>query len=581
MSGSMENREKPNVVIVLTDDQGYGDIARHGNPVVRTPHLDALHDESVRLRDFHVDPTCSPSRSAIMTGCYSHRVNVWNTTSGRNHLQKDAVTMAEVFRSNGYRTGHFGKWHLGGNYPYRPMDRGFDEWLGHGDGGTGTANDYWGNVRVNDMYNRNGVRERIEGYAADVFFDEAMRFVREDKEQPFFLYLATYIPHTPCTVPDKSWVDPYRDRVPIHTAYFYAAVERADYNVGRLRAFLEAEGLAENTLLIFMTDNGTTSGSEQVFNAGMRGTKLSIYDGGHRVPCFFHWPGGGLKESLDVEPITAHVDLLPTLIGLCGLEAVDIDFDGTNLEPLLHGTSTDWPERTFVVESQRIRDPEKWRNCSVMTDRWRLVNGRELYDMPSDPGQQHDVSAENPEVVETLRGAYEAFWTRATQGDEELARPHLGTSAQDEIFLSSIDWVAEESERPWNQGHVAAGLDGFGVWHTQVSEAGRYRFEVRRWPREIDLPMTAVPELRENPEAYLMDEPVMGTIYGDTFAGLPVARVRLKVGEDVQETLVEPSAAGATFEVELDAGPVDVRTFLLDENGKALCGGYFTYVKRI
>ena len=577
----MENRERPNVIIVLTDDQGYGDIARHGNPVVRTPHLDALHDESVRLRDFHVDPSCSPTRSAIMTGCYAHRVNVWNTTSGRNHMQKDAITMAEVFRSNGYRTGHFGKWHLGGNYPYRPMDRGFDEWLGQGDGGTGTANDYWGNVRVNDVYIRNGGRERIEGFAADVFFEEAMDFVRERRKKPFFLYLATYIPHTPCTVPDRSWVDPYRDEVPIHTAYFYAAVERADYNVGRLRAFLQAEGLAENTLLIFMTDNGTTSGSEQVFNAGMRGTKLSIYDGGHRVPCFFHWPGGGLTHSRDVEPITAHVDLLPTLIDLCGLDTADIDLDGISLKPLLYGTPTDWPERTLVVESQRIRDPEKWRNCSVMTSRWRLVNGGELYDMPSDPGQQRDVSVEHPDVVETLRGAYEAFWTRVTHGDEELARPCLGTSVQDEIFLSSIDWVAEESERPWNQGHVAAGLDGFGVWHAHIGKAGRYQLEVRRWPREIDLPMTAVPELRENPEAYLMDEPVMGTIYGDTFAGLPVARVRLKVGDDVQETALEADATCATFEVQLDAGPIDVRTFLLDENGKKLCGGYFTYVKRI
>ena len=167
---------KPNVLLILTDDQGYGDLSCTGNPVIKTPHMDALCNEGLRLTNFHVDSYCSPTRAALMTGRYAHRVGAWGTISGRNMLRDGEVTMADLFRHNGYRTGHFGKWHLGGNFPYRPMDRGFDEWLGHGDGGTGTTGDYWGNDRVNDTCIHNGRWEHTKGFEADVFFDAAMRF---------------------------------------------------------------------------------------------------------------------------------------------------------------------------------------------------------------------------------------------------------------------------------------------------------------------------------------------------------------------------------------------------------------------
>ena len=222
--------QQPNVIIILTDDQGYGDIAAHGNPVIRTPHLDKLHADSARLTDFHVDPTCSPTRAALLTGKYSHRVKVWHTIAGGNHLREGEATMADIFRANGYRTAMFGKWHLGSNLPYRPIDRGFDEWLGQGDGGTGTTADHFLNDRVNDHYLHNGEWKQVEGWAPEVFFNATIEFARESKKRnkPFFTYLATYLPHTPITLPNPTWADDYKHKVNPNTAYFFTAIERID-----------------------------------------------------------------------------------------------------------------------------------------------------------------------------------------------------------------------------------------------------------------------------------------------------------------------------------------------------------------
>ncbi|GDX11879.1 hypothetical protein LBMAG57_36510 [Verrucomicrobiota bacterium] len=317
---------------------GYGDIAAHGNPVIHTPQLDRLHAESARLTDFHVDPTCSPTRSALMTGRYAHHVKVWHTIAGGNHLRADELTMADAFRANGYRTGMFGKWHLGSNLPYRPIDRGFDEWLGQGDGGTGTTDDHFLNDRVNDHFIHNGKRDKqIDGWAEDVFFNSAIDFIRSSKkvEKPFFIYLCSYTPHHPITLPDPASADVYKKRVNGETAVFFAAIEKIDAQIGRLRATLTEEGLDRDTILIFLTDNGGTGGVN-VFNAGMRGKKGSNYDGGHRVPCFVHWPAGGLRQGEDIASLNAHIDVLPTLVDLCGLKLPrEVNFDGRSFRAQL------------------------------------------------------------------------------------------------------------------------------------------------------------------------------------------------------------------------------------------------------
>lgn len=447
--------EKPNVIIVMTDDQGYGDLSLTGNPLLKTPNMDRLAREGVQLTDFHVDSYCTPTRAALMTGRYSHRVGGWGTVQGRNMLRDDEVTMAEVFRHNGYRTGHFGKWHLGTNYPYRPIDRGFDVWLGKGDGGTGCTTDYWGNDRVNDRYIHNGQWEEQPrpGFEGDVFFDAAMQFIRENKGQPFFTYLAVYNPHTPCSVPDSKWLEPYEGKKA--PAGFYAAIARIDENLGRLRQLLKDEGCAENTLLIFLSDNGTARG-EKVFNAGMRAKKASPYDGGHRVPCFLSWPSGGFTMPATVNRLTAHLDLLPTLVDLCALQLPrPVQFDGVSLKPLLVNPRTDWPERTIILGTPHNQTgansttPVFGRNSSVMSGRWRLVNARELYDIAADPGQQRDVAREHPQVVKDLQAAYAHYWTDVSAKDKGWrGRPILGSAHQTSTDLCSAFYVTVVKPKP-------------------------------------------------------------------------------------------------------------------------------------
>ena len=578
-----EPKQRPNVIIVLTDDQGYGDLSLTGNPILKTPNLDRLAREGVQFTNFHVDAYCSPTRSALMTGRYSHRVGVWGTVNGRNMLRDGEVTMADVFRHNGYRTGHFGKWHLGTSYPYRPIDRGFDEWLGHGDGGTGCATDYWGNDRVNDHYLHNGTWENQPrpGYECDVFFDAAMRFIRENKDRPFFTYLALYNPHSPCSIPDRTWADPYRDKVPLNVAYFFATIARVDENLGRLRRMLEEEGLAENTLLLFLTDNGT-AGGEKVFNAGMRGKKGEPYEGGHRVPCFLRWPAGGFGQPATIGRLAAHIDLLPTLVDLCALRLPkEIAFDGTSLEPLLRDPQAPWPERTLVMGTTPNETgpnppaPKYGTRCAVMTERWRLVNDHELYDMKRDPGQRNDVAREHPDVVAGLRETYRNYWASVSANDSDWrGRPVIGHPNAPEVELCSEDWYSTKGVCPWSQAAVAKG-HGMGRWPVRFDKEGVYRIEVRRWPRETGAPMDGVPARKKEVDALLTDEPVETTLYGGKPQALPVARVRLKIGENVQEAAVGKGEAFVSFQTRVKAGPADIEALLLDAAGQELCSAFY------
>ena len=277
----------PNIVLIMTDDQGYGDLGSTGNPIVKTPHLDRLAAESSQLTDYHVAPTCSPTRAALLTGRWTNRTGVWHTVNGRSMLRENEVTVAQMLKDRGYATGIFGKWHLGDNYPYRPQDRGFTEAYHHGGGGVGQTPDLWDNAYFDGHYFHNGRLVAAKGFCTDVFFAEAQRFIREcaARRQPFFAYVAPNAPHSPFHAP-QEYLDRYRDQKPA-VAAFFAMIANIDDNVGRLRAFLREAGLETNTLFVFTTDNGTATG-EGVFNAGMRGKKGSEYDGGHRVPFFAH-----------------------------------------------------------------------------------------------------------------------------------------------------------------------------------------------------------------------------------------------------------------------------------------------------
>ncbi|MCP5116450.1 MAG: arylsulfatase, partial [bacterium] len=290
----------PNVVLLITDDQGYGDLGCHGNPVLRTPNLDRFHDDSVRFTDFHVDPLCAPTRAGLLTGRYAYRTGVTAAYAGRSILRRDEKTMADILAGGGYRNGLFGKWHLGDNWPYRPNERGFDETVACWSGGVTQAADWWGNDYFDDTYYRNNVPEKFNGYCTDVFFDEGLRFIERNADRPFFLYLPTNAPHAPYWV-DKKYSRPYAEQgVDEPRASFYGMITNIDENFARLRGKLQELGIEDNTILIFMTDNGSSAGWRDGNNAGMRAGKGSNYDGGHRVPFFIRWPAGRIGGGRDI-----------------------------------------------------------------------------------------------------------------------------------------------------------------------------------------------------------------------------------------------------------------------------------------
>ena len=552
-----DGQRRPNVLVVITDDQGYGDVGAHGNPVLATPHLDRLWSESVRLTDFHVDPTCSPTRSALLTGRYSTRTGVWHTIMGRSLMDPGERTLAEVFRDGGYRTGMFGKWHLGDNWPLRPQDQGFEHVVWHRGGGIGQGPDHWGNDYYDDTYEVNGVERAFEGYCTDVWFREAQAFLEAGDGRPFFAYLSTNAPHGPFRVPE-AYAQPYRDAgVPETMARFYGMITCIDENLGRLRAWLAEAGLARDTVIVFLTDNGTAAGHArrdgeegtwEGFNAGMRGAKGSEYEGGHRVPCFVSWPGGGLGGARDEGVPAAHVDLLPTLAELCDLELGAVrPLDGVSLAALLEGGAAP-PERTLFVHSQRVEHPRPWRKSAVMRGPWRLIRGEELYHLGRDPGQRHDVAGDHPELVRDLRGAYEAWWASLESVFDGYVRIGLGGPV-DPVELMSHDWHTGDRGVPWHQDHVTNGYVVNGPWAVEVVQPGAYEVTLRRWPAQLERGMDCV------------------------YASVQVAGRSAAMA-------VDPGATAATLRLELPAGPALLRTTLQRADGTEH-GAYFASVRRV
>ena len=555
-----EAARRPNVILIMTDDQGYGDVGAHGNTMIQTPHLDRLAAESTRLTNFHVDPTCAPTRAALMTGRFSVRTGVWHTIMGRSLLRRDEHTLANAFADNDYTTGIFGKWHLGDNYPYRPHDRGFDEVFIHGGGGVGQTPDYFGNDYFDDTYFHNGQPEQVEGYCTDVWFDRALDFIAESREQPFFCYLATNAPHSPYRV-DAKYSQPYVDQgVPRNMANFYGMITNFDENLGRLLARLDELQLAENTILIFMTDNGTAAGVDpnrsagagwRGFDARMRGKKGSAYDGGHRVPFYIRWPAE-FETTREIDQLAAHIDVLPTLAELCGFQEMpEVALDGTSLAPLLHGDADDWPERTLVVDSQRIEHPEKWRQSAVMAQRWRLVNGGQLFDIQADPAQKRDVAAEHSVVVAELRSEYEAWWRSVSKRFDEMCPIVLGHEAENPTLLTGHDWHTPIKQGPWHQGLVRnEEFFGNGPWSVEVSQPGRYAITLYKQPPYMDHPLEA-------------------------------AAARLKIADIDDRQKPKRDAASVRFEVTLPEGETQLQTWLTDAATGKTRGAYYVEVERL
>jgi len=580
ISSAAEIARRPNVVIVITDDQGYGDLGCQGNPVLKTPHLDRLHGESVRLTNFHVDPTCSPTRAALMTGRYSTRTGVWHTVMGRHMPRVEERMMAEEFADNGYATAMFGKWHLGDNFPFRPQDRGFQETLIHGGGGIGQIPDYWGNDYFDDTYFHNGQPEKFTGYCTDVFFRQAIQYIESHRDRPFFVYLATNAPHSPYRVAEE-WKTPYLSQVgdDKELAAYYGMIANIDDNIGRLRKRLAELALTDNTLLIFMTDNGTPRGATYAdsrgnfgdlksgYNAGMRGLKGSPYEGGHRVPCFLHWPAGKLSGGRDVAGLSAHFDLLPTFIDLCGLKASKpIAYDGRSLQEAISGAGPIDPQRVLVAHHQELPDPEKYRFASVMEGPWRLVlrndlsagakPAMELYRLADDPGQNRDIAAAHPDIVSNLRRRYDAWWDDISRDFDRPAEIVVGDARQNPTELTCFEW---HSSQQWGQGAVQRAFDGNGYWTLRVAQACKYEISLRRWPTEVDAPMTG---------------PLPGC------RAITANTARLRIGTFDEQKPVTAATRAMTFEVSLPAGSTRLQTWLTGKDGESR-GAYYVSVRRV
>lgn len=481
---------KPNVIIILTDDQGYGEIGAHGNKFIRTPHLDHLYHEGVRLTDFHVNNVCSPSRASLMTGKYSASVGVWHTLGGYNILNIEEKTMADIFRENDYKTCMVGKWHLGDNYPYRPEDRGFDEVMRIGGGSLGQVADYWENGLWDGHY-WNGTEWILkEGYCTDVQFDAALDFIDRAGKDPFFLYLATTAPHSPIGAAPE-YVDPYLEMgLSKEVSNFYGMVSSIDKNLGRLRVQLEEKGVAENTILIFMSDNGSACAKNDtsVYNAGMRGKKGSDYEGGHRVPCFIYWPDGEISGGRSVEQLTAHIDLLPTLVKTCNLEDCDeINFDGINILPVLQDANNAIPERVLITEG-KVNDREKlFKSSCVLDDHWRLVSGTELYDIQNDPAQTNPV--DDQVKTEEMILMYKDWHSAVSKTfAEEYCFVYADSFAATPFVTMDLlpDGIHEKPKSVWNQSAVKKGVYDRGVWNIKFPEDGRYTFRLCRLPDEAN-----------------------------------------------------------------------------------------------
>ena len=421
--------KRPNIIFIITDDQGYGDISAHGNPIIKTPALDRLFQEGVRFTDFQVSPTCSPTRSAIMTGRHEFKNGVTHTILERERLTLQATTLPQILQSAGYKTGIFGKWHLGDESEYQPNRRGFDEVYIHGGGGIGqiypgSCGDAPGNTYFDPAILHNGKFVKTKGYCTDLFFRQALTWIdsQRQQEQPFFAYIATNAPHSPLvTRPEDQAMFAGRE-LGEDAEKFFGMVHNIDQNIGHLLDQLGKWGLTEKTLLVFMNDNGGTVGT-RFYNANMRGTKGTVWIGGTRAASFWRWPG--TIQPGDCPALAAHLDVLPTLAELAGAKLsaeAQQQVEGRSLVPLLQQPTATWPDRLLFSHLGRwpkSADPNsaKYNMAAVRNKQWALVSERgssepawQLFDLTVDYQQRNDVANQHPDVVQKLSSAFDQWW---------------------------------------------------------------------------------------------------------------------------------------------------------------------------
>ena len=475
---SAQTTKRPNVVFILTDDQGWADIALHGNPDIETPTLDQLAETSVELTNFYVSPLCSPTRASLMSGQYAYRTNVVSTGQGLSTMKPEINNWAERLKEHGYANALFGKWHLGDTYPHRPQDQGFDEVLTHISGNLQAYPPF--NPYLNPVLIHNGVEERHSGYAMDVFTNHSIDFIKKHKEHPFFVYLPTNTPHRPLEITDE-YLDKYKAKgLKDQTARVYAMIENIDFNVSRIEKTLKKEGLLENTIFVYMSDNGPTSLEDDRYLANYRGKKTYVYEGGIKSICFIRYPDK-FKGSRKLDAVTAHIDMLPTILDLCAIPYNSNDFDGSSMAGLLTGETKKMKDRYLFWQSHQGM-PQKGRAFAVRKGAYKLVQPikikgafsiekakYELYNIKKDPFEKHNIAKENEAMKQEFVAAHGAWFDSVTAGNKNL--PYeilLNPEFQNPTLLTRRDWLGTRGIQDDEVGH----------WNVAVKNNTNYTLEV-------------------------------------------------------------------------------------------------------
>jgi arylsulfatase/arylsulfatase A len=502
---------RPNVILIMTDDMGYGDIGFHGNPQIDTPNIDSMAERSSLIKQFYVSPVCAPTRACLMTGRYNHRTRAIDTWIGRAMMDTEEVTVAEVLKGGGYRTGIFGKWHLGDCYPMRPMDQGFSESLVHRGGGIGQPSDPPGaeGKYTDPLLFRNGEPEQAKGYCTDVYYSAALKFIEDSNKSdtPFFVYLPDNCPHGPFHDVPPSDYQEYKKRnlnndqfpqdhghaLPKKSdvdkrARIFAMITNVDRNIGRVMKKLDALKIADNTIVIFMVDNGPNG---RRYVAGMKGNKTMVHEGGVRSPFFIQWPAG-LKKRVEASGPYAHIDVMPTLLEACGVaKPKDLKLDGVSFLSSLKGESNDaGKNRPIIIQSHRGDKPFKFHNFMIRSGDWKLLHesgfGKEsfegkpkfeLFNVKSDPLELKNLVGEKPAVLKRLKAEYEVWFAdvgSTRPNNYAPPRIHIGTHHENPTTLTRQDW-RHLSGRPW-------AMESLGFWLLKVTKDGKYDIECRFVP---------------------------------------------------------------------------------------------------
>ena len=492
--GCKKDKTPPNVILIITDDQGYGDLNFTGNPNIITPAMDNFAAESVRFNNFYVSPVCAPTRSSLMTGRYSLRTGVRDTYNGGAIMASSEVTLAEMLKQANFTTGIFGKWHLGDNYPSRPSDQGFDESLIHLAGGMGQVGDFTNYFKKDTSYFdpilwHNNEQKPYKGYCSDIFTENAIEFIEKNKNNPFFCYLSFNAPHNPLQVPDEYYqayktldpidgIDPelipnekISEKTKDNTRKVYAMVTNIDDNLKKLFNKVDELGIKDNTIVIFMTDNGPQHAR---YIAGMKGRKSSVYNGGIRVPFFLRFPAM-FSGNQEVNQITAHIDLLPTLSKLCNVEMPrDRKIDGRSFIPSIN--SEKLPERSFFSYWTR-KYPELFNNIALQRGQFKLIGKTdynspiekfELYDTYNDPFEKNNLVTQKKSIALSLKKEMHQTFLELVNSENLKNPPRimLGSDFENPVYLNRND--AGGQRAVWNQEQA------YSFWKVDINKEGLY-----------------------------------------------------------------------------------------------------------